>query len=382
MAMNLFFKNGGNGMKAAMRRGEPVTPVAPRIRGRFGRAIFAGNLAILAGVFFFDSITPADNVSICFAYAIPIVLSILEGGRRPFLYAGIATVLSVTGSFIQPPNDAITLTFVANRVIAIGTQWAMALLVRYRLAVEEALNRSLQEQRETVERQQRFIAMLSHEIRTPLTVVDGQAYRLIKLSRTSPPEDIERRAQKVRDAAARVNGIINAVLASASVGEKAIQATPKPVDPKALLTDVVQNAVENGATTISCDLDGLPPRIEADPTLLFQIFENILSNAIKYSAPGSPITVTGASRGAEVTVEVTDRGRGIDPAELPKLFTPYYRGGNSRGVPGAGIGLYLVDRFVSAHGGSVSIASRVGEGTTVTVRLPRSMCREKGAAHA
>lgn len=333
--------------------------------------IAAFNVTVLGAIFVFDALTPADNVSVCFAYTIPIVLSLLEDGRRTLLYTAGAVLFSIIGSFIQPPNDQITGVFVMNRLIAIVTQCAMALLVRYRLTMESALQASLDEQRETVERQRHFIAMLSHEIRTPLTVMDGHAYRLIKRGRALSGEDVVTRAQKIRAAAARVNGIITAVLTLTSVGADRIEASFAPVDPRRLLDTVIHGMAEGRPAPIVQDLGDLPDVIVADPLLLTQAFENIIGNAIKYSPEDRPITVAGSAEGAELVVRVADQGSGIAPDDLPKVFTPYFRGGNSRSVPGAGIGLHLVQRFIAAHGGSVSIDSRVGTGTTVTVRLPR-----------
>jgi len=351
------------------------------LRPRAGLLVVLFNAASVVVIFLFDAITPADNVSICFAYAIPIMVSILDGGRRVFLYAAIATVLSFLGFFIQPLDDAITWSFGANRVIAVGTQWAVAFLVRYRVAMEAALNRSLDEQREEVERQRRFIAMLSHEVRTPLTVMDGQAYRIVKRSGTMAREDIAARARKIRDAAARIDRIIATILTSTSVDRNDVAADFRPLDLKALLREVIQNATDSGAASVAADLEALPARIDGDQTLLFQIFENIVANAVKYSPQGTPITLRGDRRGSDAVVSVTDRGSGIGAADLPKLFMPYYRGGNSRGVPGAGMGLYLVERFVAVHGGTVSVESRQGEGTTVTVRLPQPPTRKGPSTH-
>jgi signal transduction histidine kinase len=332
--------------------------------------IAAFNIAALGAVFLFDAVTPADNVSICFAYTIPIVLSMLEGGgRRTVAYTGAALVLSVAGSFIQPPNDQLTVVFVANRLIAAVTLCMMALLVRYRLAMEAALQATLAQKREQIDRQRRFIVMLSHEVRTPLTVLDGHAYRLMKRGDALSTEEVAKRALKIRAAAARIEGVIGSVLTMSAVGTERVTTNPRPVNLQTLLHGLAQHTDE-GETTIRCDLDRLPERIMADPLLLAQIFENLLSNAVKYSPPGAVVAISGETEGDAAVVQISDQGDGIDPRELPQVFTPYFRGANSRGVPGAGIGLHLVERFVTAHGGAVSINSRPGEGAAVTVRLP------------
>jgi signal transduction histidine kinase len=80
--------------------------------------------------------------------------------------------------------------------------------------------------------------------------------------------------------------------------------------------------------------------------------------------------VWGRAEANSAILSITDRGRGIPPAEKSSLFEPYYRASNSRGVPGTGIGLYVVRRYVSAHGGAIEIESDLDVGTTLTVRLP------------
>ncbi|WP_207459345.1 HAMP domain-containing sensor histidine kinase [Azospirillum sp. SYSU D00513] len=336
------------------------------------RALRACNVAFIGGIFLLDAVTSADNVSICFAYAIPIVLGILEGQRAAFWYACAATLLSVVGTFIQPPTNQITAVFYANRVIAIATQWAMALLVHYRLRAEEVLRRGLEEEREKVDRQKRFIAMLSHEVKTPLTTIDGQAYRMGKLASGITPEDVAVRSGKIRDAVRRVNDIIEGVLLSSSVGTGEPAPALGPLDLRLLVADAAAQAREaaGGDAAVTGDLAGLPERFEGDGTLLSQLFGNLVSNALKYSGPGATVRVSGWTEEGHAVVAVADEGIGIDAADIPHLFNPYFRGGNSRGVSGAGIGLYLVDRYVAAHGGTVTVDSTPGAGTTVTVRLP------------
>ncbi|MCM8738672.1 HAMP domain-containing histidine kinase [Azospirillum sp. A1-3] len=324
--------------------------------------IIAVNMAAIGAVFLFDAVTPADNVSVCFAYTIPIVLSILENGTRTVAYTISALALTVLGSFIQPPDDRITLVFVVNRLIAALTLCMMALLVRYRLAIEASLQAML-------DRQRRFISMLSHEIRTPLTVMDGHAYRLIKRGHALSADEVRKRAQTIRTAAARIDGIITSVSTMSAMGTEQMTPALQPTDLRALLDGLAQSAGEDGAV-VACDLDRLPARINADPQLLTQAFDNLIGNAIKYARPISQLMVSGGCEGEDVVVRINDRGNGIAPSDLPQVFTPYFRGANSRGVPGAGIGLHLVACIIAAHGGTVSLDSRLGEGTTATVRLP------------
>jgi signal transduction histidine kinase len=121
---------------------------------------------------------------------------------------------------------------------------------------------------------------------------------------------------------------------------------------------------------IVTEISELPDYVWGDADMLQQVLDNVLSNAVKYSQGAGDILIKGAREGNNAILLVVDRGRGIPADEIDKLFTPYYRARNSRGVHGAGIGLYVAERFVASHGGSIGIASILNEGTTVTIRLP------------
>jgi two-component system, OmpR family, sensor kinase len=103
---------------------------------------------------------------------------------------------------------------------------------------------------------------------------------------------------------------------------------------------------------------------------LFQVFSNLLANAVKYSPNGGAILVEAAPIGKEAVVSVIDRGIGIPAGDLSRLFERYYRGGNVSGIVGTGVGLYLVKTGVDLHKGRIEVASEEGCGSRFTVRLP------------
>ena len=119
-----------------------------------------------------------------------------------------------------------------------------------------------------------------------------------------------------------------------------------------------------------------PVPVHADAARLKQVFINVLDNAVKYSPPGGTITVELLQDGHNAFLNFTDEGRGIAPEDLENVKTKFYKGKGA--VRGSGIGLAVVDEIVTAHGGSLSLQSEVGRGTTVTVRLPL----DKTKAHA
>jgi signal transduction histidine kinase len=125
------------------------------------------------------------------------------------------------------------------------------------------------------------------------------------------------------------------------------------------------------------ELDITPglPVIEGDMALLRRVVDNLIDNSRKYSEPQSVVTLCMRAEKDGVLLAIIDRGMGIDAADLPHIFTPFFRADRSRTrkTGGVGLGLTLVRRIVTAHGGSVDVKSTVGQGTEVHVRLPRSM---------
>ncbi|HEX2922781.1 MAG TPA: HAMP domain-containing sensor histidine kinase, partial [Chloroflexota bacterium] len=120
---------------------------------------------------------------------------------------------------------------------------------------------------------------------------------------------------------------------------------------------------------INCS-ESLPP-VTADPERLERIVTNLVSNALKYSDPDTEVTIGLEPRGNEVELSVSDRGKGIPPEELPRLFEQYYRGGAGREQRDSlGLGLYIASRLVEAHNGRMWVESRVGEGSTFRFTLP------------
>lgn len=111
--------------------------------------------------------------------------------------------------------------------------------------------------------------------------------------------------------------------------------------------------------------------VRCDPTRVEQVLNNLISNAIKYSPAGGPVTLTVSRDDRFATIEVADRGIGIARDELQSVFKPFQRTGASRdSIPGVGLGLWVSRQIVEAHGGSLDVSSQLGVGSTFRVRLP------------
>jgi two-component system, OmpR family, sensor kinase len=221
--------------------------------------------------------------------------------------------------------------------------------------------------------QRNFVSMASHEFRTPLTIIDGHARRLDKIKDAVLPAEIGERAGKVRSAVLRMTYLIDNLLNSSRLidGGAGLYFHPAELNMTALLQEVCQLHREMvPGVQITERFAPAPIRMAGDAKLLFQVFSNLLSNAIKYSPHGGTIAVEADTVADQAVVTVADRGIGIPAADIARLFERYHRGGNVSGIVGTGVGLYLVKMVVDLHGGTVEVASKEGEGSRFSIRLP------------
>lgn len=231
----------------------------------------------------------------------------------------------------------------------------------------------------------RFLANVSHELRTPLNAIIGFSDMLVqgifgKLQNERQAEY----ARLIKDSGEHLLQVVNDILDMSKIEAGSFDVTPEPFDLPALVVrcgQIMAPQAERAAVTIRTDLDGEVAELCADRRALRQILLNLLSNAIKFSNPGGEV-VCGARRdGRKVAVFVRDNGIGIASDDLPRLGTPFVQGesGYGRRAEGTGLGLSVVKGLVALHGGSMTIESQLGVGTSVTVLLPMSPERDAGS---
>jgi len=218
-----------------------------------------------------------------------------------------------------------------------------------------------------------FFALVSHELRTPLTSIIGYL-ELVRDEEDELPEDAQRFLAVVDRNAARLLRLVGDMLFVAQVeaGRIALERTDVPLhEVVADCAEAARPAAERGRIELVVDAETVPP-LAGDRDRLGQLVDNLVSNALKFTPEGGTVTLRLRDGGRDAVVEVADDGVGVSKAEQDRLFERFFRSSEAvtRAVPGAGLGLAIVKTIAEGHGGTVSLRSVEGEGTTVTVRLP------------
>jgi signal transduction histidine kinase len=221
-----------------------------------------------------------------------------------------------------------------------------------------------------------FITTISHELRTPIGFIKGYATTLLR-DDTSWDENSRREFLTIIDEEAdRLHELIEDLLDSSRLKAGTMFMQFQPVRIDMLLREIVVRSTSRYASLavqLYADHDVV---VMADPTRITQVFDNLLSNAVKY-APGSPVTITLKNTNDACKISVEDKGPGIAEHHLEHLFERFYRvPDTSVTTHGTGLGLFICEEIIHAHGGKISVHSIVSKGTTFTINLPIKMDHE------
>ncbi len=216
----------------------------------------------------------------------------------------------------------------------------------------------------------RFLSVASHELRTPLTSLKGQLQLSLRRLQRGNVDGVGADLVIADRQATRLGLLVNQLLDVSRLESGQFTIAAEPVDLRPLLERTVEaeQAIEPARVIELMIADALPP-VQADPARLEQVLINLLENARKYSPREQPIHVSVSSTDETATIAVRDHGIGIPPEDQARVFEPFSRAANvDSGV--LGIGLYIVAQIVQAHGGTLSVESTPGEGSTFLVTLP------------
>lgn len=242
-----------------------------------------------------------------------------------------------------------------------------------RKTAELQIAEALRHEKEVSEMKSRFLSLVAHEFRTPITIIQSSLDMLLYYGETMTAERRASQSQKMTGQLKRLMTLIDEIsflYRMQNIGVT-VQRTPVAILPylMQIISEVEMIYGREGDITLSSTLSH-ESAFGLDELLLHQIFFNLVSNAVKYSSPGTPVTILVSINTQELAVTVADRGIGISQQDLKRLFEPFFRGSNVEKRSGTGLGLSIVHQSVKALGGELNVDTQIGEGTTFTVSIP------------
>jgi signal transduction histidine kinase len=240
--------------------------------------------------------------------------------------------------------------------------------------LESRVERATAELREQLTTRDEFMSSVSHDLKSPLTFIKGLAsLRRRRAVVTPDTEGLVDALDQIEASAVRMSQQLDELVdASRLEAGRTLDLRREPTDLLALARTAVaqrQQSTDRHALNVSTTLTDLTGVWDA--VRLARVLDNLLDNAVKYSPRGGTVEVGITSESGLAVLRVADHGEGIPAADVPHIFERFRRGRNVEGrIPGTGIGLAGVQRIVELHAGTISVASEVGVGTTVTVTLP------------
>jgi PAS domain S-box-containing protein len=254
--------------------------------------------------------------------------------------------------------------------VADRTQALETTLAQLELRTSE-LTQALAAEQELGELKSRFVSMASHEFRTPLTAVLTSATLIEKYPGTEQQDKRRRHLERIRTSVKHLTDILEEFLSVGRIEEGRVQAQASRVELPALLREATAEVqgLRKPGQRIETQLADAEP-LWLDASLLRKVLVNLLSNALKYSGENTTVTVRAAWAAGRLTLSVQDQGIGISAEDQEHLFERFFRARNATNIPGTGLGLYIIARYLDLLGGTISLQSELNVGTTVTLLIP------------
>jgi signal transduction histidine kinase len=228
--------------------------------------------------------------------------------------------------------------------------------------------------RQELERlKEEYVGLISHDLRTPLQTLSLRLELLLRQLRARELQTETATAESLQRSVHRMGGMIDELLEGTRLESGRVELNRAPVELQRLLAEVLERDVppsERERFQLECPT--APRPVLADAARLTRVVVNLLTNALKYSSPGSLVEVRLVDEDARVVVTVKDSGPGLRPEEATHLFQKYYRTrSTARKSEGLGLGLYISRLIVEAHGGRIWVESTPGQGAAFSFSLPR-----------
>ncbi|WP_341912813.1 HAMP domain-containing sensor histidine kinase [Ferrovibrio terrae] len=237
-----------------------------------------------------------------------------------------------------------------------------------RRSLQEQLTSALEKENALHEEQKQLLRMVTHEFRTPLAIID-RAAEMIGMTQTATSDAVSTRIDSIRGAVQRLVKLTNRFLDSER--DDGVVMAAERIDIGSLLQRVARHfSGLDTAGRLHISRSGPLPFYHGDPEMLTTVLINLVDNALKYSAPDSPVEIDAALENGEIVLAVRDRGIGIPAGELASVGRRFFRASNTTPATGTGIGLYNARRLLEYHQGRLAINARPDGGTIAEVSLP------------
>jgi signal transduction histidine kinase len=302
---------------------------------------------------------PREGLALRAALLIAIVLLVLALGSIPLARSISAPVERLTEAARALGAGDLS---VRSRVRAPGEVGELATAFDEMAGRLERLVRSEKE----------LLANVSHELRTPMARIRVA----LELAEEGDVARARKALGEIGEDLAELERLVDEILAAARLDVAGAGGLPlhlAPLEVEALLQEAAARfRAHHDDRVVELEVGAGLPEVDADAALLRRLLGNLLDNAAKYSEPPAPVTLAAQAGPEGLVLEVRDRGIGVDEADLPRLFTPFFRTDRSRarGTGGVGLGLALARRIAEAHGGTIGAAAGPGGGTIFRVTLP------------
>lgn len=220
-----------------------------------------------------------------------------------------------------------------------------------------------------------IVSVVSHELQTPIAIIKGYASTLSRPDAIWSGETQRERLRAIEEEADRLSHMVGNLLYASRIQAGGLMMSAAPLDLGEVLASCVRRVLARGVRhQIMLELPESVPTVMADVTRIEEVVMNLIDNAVKYSPAGTSIIVGARVTPHEVIVSVADQGPGIPIREQERVFDRFHRleGDLTRQTTGAGLGLYICQAIVRAHGGTIGVESELGNGATFAFSLPRS----------
>ena len=244
--------------------------------------------------------------------------------------------------------------------------------IKERKRAEEEARKALEKERELNELKSRFVSIASHEFRTPLSTILSSISLVEQYKQKGELDKIDKHTLRVRSSVNHLTSILNDFLSLGKLEEGKVDVKAEQINLQDLCSDIneeIKVQLKSGQEIkVNCESDEL---VLTDPRILRNILFNLLSNASKYSDAGQKIYLIIHQTKSHFEISIKDEGIGIPEEDKRHLFDRFFRASNASNIPGTGLGLNIVRRYVELLGGSINFTSEYNKGTTFVINIPK-----------